>query len=174
MHGQLPPNMLPQNLDGARPVSEHQPNVAPFDPYALNGLGQAGVNPLNGIGGANGAGFGQDPLTQQQLQYQAYLAAQSRGMSPAGLYPPMSNSNYGYPSVESLRPMQSQTAPNQMNPGPALNQPGYPQQFSPVLGTTQMYQYPPQFYSPPQPVQGQQPAGGRRGRVSHSAAQFYR
>ena len=158
--GQFPPMM-----DG-RPVSADQQPSAPFDPYALNGLGPAGgVNPLNTLGAANGAGFGQDPLGQQQLQYQAYLAAQqARGsIPPAGLYPPpMGNSNFGYPPVDPLRP-----APN---PGPALSQQqGFPpQQFSPVLGSTQMYQYPPQFYSQPQPVQGQQPAGGRRGRVSLS------
>ena len=156
--GQFPPMM-----DG-RPVSADQ--QPPFDPYALNGLGPAGgVNPLNALGAANGAGFGQDPLGQQQLQYQAYLAAQqARGSIPsAGLYPPpMGNSNFGYPPVDALRP-----APN---PGPAVGQQQAfpPQQFSPVLGSTQMYQYPPQFYSQPQPVQGQQPAGGRRGRVSLS------
>ena len=166
-NGQFPP-MLAQNLDGARPADQ-QP---PFDPYALNGLSSAGgVNPLNGLGAPNGGGFGQDPmapLAQQQLQYQAYLTAQSRGVSPAGIYPPMGNSNFGYPSVDNMRPLQTQPPPSQMNP---LNQQAYaPQQFSPVLGSAQMYQYPPQFYSSPQPAQGQQAAGGRRGRVSHSMA----
>lgn len=162
--GHFPSNMLPQNLDG-RPVSEQQPNAQPFDPYALNSAnGLGSINLLNGLGAANGAGFGQDPLTQQQLQYQAYLAAQSRGVSPAGIYPPMGNPNLGYPPVDTLR----STAPSQMNPAAFA-----PQQFSPVLGTTQMYQYPPQFYSPPQPAQGQQPAGGRRGRVSHSSHMAY-
>ena len=77
------------------------------------------------------------------------------------MYPPMGNPpNLGYPPVDTLR----STGPSQVSPGAFA-----PQQFSPVLGTAQMYQYPPQFYSPPQPpVQGQQPGAGRRGRVSRS------
>jgi protein JSN1 len=174
--GQFPPGMLAPPMDG-RPVSEQQANVSQFDPYAANGAGSAAaVNPLNGLG-VNGAGFNPDtmqPLSQQQLQYQAYLAAQSRGVSPAGLYPPMGNTNYGYaggpPPMDNLRSLQNPPSlpatSTPMNPGPMMNQQGYaPQQFSPVLNNAQMYQYPPQYYSQAQPAQGQS-AGGRRGRMN--------
>lgn len=164
MGGQFPPNMLSQNMDG-RPSSE-QASAAQFDPYAN------GINHLNGLGAANGAGFGSDPmvpLSQQQLQYQAYLSGQPRGVSPAGLYPALGNAGFGYtggtPSMDNLRSLPNQ--PLSAAPGPMLNQQFAPQQFSPVLNTAQMYQYPPQFYSQAQPVQGQS-GGGRRGRGSHS------
>ncbi|KAL3443854.1 armadillo-type protein [Aspergillus insuetus] len=174
--GQFP--SMGQNLDGARPISSDQQNTTgQFEPYSVNAVGglatSGSMNNLNGIGGMNGSGFGQEPmmpLAQQQLQYQAYLAAQSRGVSPGGLYPGMGNTPYGYPAgTDNLRAMQAQPAPlsgapNQLNPGPMLNQSPYvPQQFSPVMGASQMYQYPPQFYTQTPPVQGQ-PAGGRRGR----------
>ncbi|CEL04414.1 Putative RNA binding protein Jsn1 [Aspergillus calidoustus] len=174
--GQFSP--MGQNLDGARPISsDHQNTTGQFEPYSVNAVGglatSSSMNNLNGIGGMNGSGFGQEPmmpLAQQQLQYQAYLAAQSRGVSPGGLYTGMGNTPYGYPTgTDNLRAMQAQPAPlsgapNQLNPGPMLNQSPYaPQQFSPVMGASQMYQYPPQFYAQTPPVQGQ-PAGGRRGR----------
>ncbi|KAJ5320985.1 hypothetical protein N7476_003987 [Penicillium atrosanguineum] len=165
--GQFAPNMLGQS--DVRPMSADQNNV-PLDPYSngINGYG----NPLNGLGGLNG-GF-QDPglaLTPQQLQYQNYLAAQARGVSPGGMYGGMPGANFGYPggSVDNLRSMQNQQAsslsgPGQMSPNPMLGQSNYPpQQFSPVVNPAQMYQYSPQFYPQGQPVQGQ---GGRRGRVS--------
>ncbi|KAE8146317.1 armadillo-type protein [Aspergillus avenaceus] len=174
-NGQFVPAMLPQNLDSARTMtSEQQP---PFDPYGINGVngigGAGNMNPLNGVAGMNGSGFGQDPLLPlQQAQYQAYLAAQSRGVSPGGIYPGLGNTNFGYPggapSVDNLRTMQAQAAPlsgtAQMSPPSSmLSQPGYgPQQFSPVMSTAQMYQYPPQ-YNFQQLGQGQS-AGGRRGR----------
>ncbi|KAL4934989.1 hypothetical protein BDV06DRAFT_229238, partial [Aspergillus oleicola] len=161
-----------QNLDANRPMSSEQPGQ--YEPYSVNGvngLGSAGaMNALNGMGGVNGSGFGQDPmLAQQQMQYQAYLAAQSRGVSPGGLYPALGNANYGYTAgSDNLRAMPGQPGPPGQMPGPMLNQSPYaPQQFSPVMGTAQMYQYPPQFYSQTPPVQGQ-PSGGRRGRVSYS------
>ena len=180
------PTMLGPGLDATRPVaSEQQPNPAPFDPYSINGMNSigsaGGLNPLNGVGGVgvNGTGFGQEPLaplTQQQLQYQAYLAAQSRGLSPSGLYPSLGNSSFGYPagapSADSLRALQTPGVPlaggpGQMNSNPMMNQPTFaPQQFSPVTNSAQMYQYPTQFYSQAQPAQTQS-AGGRRGRVSH-------
>ncbi|KAL2819906.1 hypothetical protein BDW59DRAFT_118958 [Aspergillus cavernicola] len=173
--GQYP--TMGQNLDGARPMSSelHQ-NVGQFEPYPVNGasgLGSAGpMNALNGMGGVNAPGFGQEPLmplAQQQIQYQAYLAAQSRGVSPGGLYPTLGNAGYGYPTgSDNHRAMQNQPAPmsgapNQMSSSMLNQSPYAPQQFSPVMGTAQMYQYPPQFYSQTPPVQGQ-PAGGRRGR----------
>ena len=155
--------------------SDQQANTSPFDPYSPNGIGsEAAMNSLNGLGGVNGTGFSPDPmlpLSQQQLQYQAYLAAQARGVSPAGLYPPVGNAGFGYPGgsapMDNLRTLQGQpplsATSSQMGPGSMLNQSAFsPQQFSPVLKTPQMYQYPPQYYS-----QGQS-AGGRRGRMSHS------
>ncbi|KAI9367159.1 hypothetical protein BJX61DRAFT_344282 [Aspergillus egyptiacus] len=175
-----------QNLDGTRPMSSEQlQNAGQFEPYTVNGVSALGptgaMNSLNGMGSVNGSGFGQDPLmplTQQQIQYQAYLAAQTRGVSPGGLYPGMGNPGYGYAAgPDNHRAMQSQPAslpggPTQINPTSMLNQSPYaPQQFSPVIGTTQMYQYPPQFYSQPPSVQGQ-PAGGRRGRVSHLSRDY--
>ena len=169
------PYFGPNMMDSAGP--DAQAAGSPFDPYTANGIGsEATINSLNGLGGVNGAGFNPDPmlpLSQQQLQYQNYLAAQSRGVSPAGLYPAVGNTGFGYPagsaSMDNLRTLQGQpplsTPSTQMGPGPGpmLNQSGFsPQQFSPVLNAGQMYQYPPQYYS-----QGQS-AGGRRGRVSHS------
>ncbi|PYH84875.1 hypothetical protein BO82DRAFT_212035 [Aspergillus uvarum CBS 121591] len=179
------PTMLNQSMDVTRPMpSEQQPSVGAYDLYSMNGmnnLGSAGgINPLSGIGGVNAPGFGQDPmmpLAQQQLQYQAYLAAQSRGLSPSGLYPSLGNSNFGFaggaPSADNLRSLQTQAASltgpptQQINPGSMLNQAAFaPQQFSPVMSTAQMYQYPSQFYAQAQPAQAQS-AGGRRGRPSH-------
>lgn len=175
-YGQFAPNMLGQSPDGSRPISADQ-NVPPLDAYAGNGMNGFG-HPLNGLGGMNGAGFGQDPglpLSQQHLQYQNYLAAQARGVSPAGGMYGMPGANYGYPagspSVDNLRSLQTQQSPlsagpSQMSPNAMLGQSNYPpQQFSPVVNPAQMYQYPPQYYAQAQPVQGQS-GGGRRGRVS--------
>lgn len=170
-NGQFAPSLLAQNMDNSRSVPEQQPGAAPFDPYsisAVNGMSPTGaLSSLNGLAAMNGAGFVQDPLlplTQQQLQYQAYLAAQSRGVSPAGLYPTLGNPSFGYPagtpSLDSLR----QSAPMPGTPTQLLNQQAFaPQQFSPVMGTPQIYQYPPQFYSQTPQAPGQS-AGGRRGR----------
>ena len=172
--GQFGPNVLGQ--DSPRPISADQSNAPPLDPYAGTGINGFG-NPLNGLGGVNNAGFGQElPLSQQQVHYQSYLAAQARGVSPGGMYPGMPGANFGYPgaspSVENLRSMAPQqpsplsTGAGQMSPNPMLGQSNYgPQQFSPVVPPGQMYQYPPQFYAQTQPVQGQS-GGGRRGRVS--------
>lgn len=183
--GQFAPNMLGQSPDGSRPISADQNNVPPLDAYAGNGMNGFG-HPLNGLAGINGAGFGQDPglpLSQQQVQYQNYLAAQARGVTPAGgMYPGMPGANFGYPagspSVENLRSLQTQQAsplsagPGQMSPNPMLGQSNYaPQQFSPVVNPAQMYQYPPQYYAQAQPVQGQS-GGGRRGRVSPLSRPF--
>ncbi|KAJ5101543.1 hypothetical protein NUU61_003765 [Penicillium alfredii] len=173
--GQFGPGMLGQTADSPHPISTDQANIPPLDPYSSGGINGLG-NPLSGLGGVHGGGYGQDtvPLTQQQLQYQAYLAAQARGVSPGGIYPGMPGASFGYPggssSVENLRGLQTQQAsplsagPGQMSSNPLLGQSSYaPQQFSPVVNPGQMYQYPPQFYAQAQPVQGQ-PSGGRRGR----------
>lgn len=184
--GQFASNMVTQNFDGSRPMSADQNAVPPFDQYTVSsvsgmpGIGSTGgLGALNSLAGVNAAGFGQDtmmPLNQQQMQYQAYLSAQSRGVSPAGLYPTMAGTSFGYPtaapSIDNFRGLQTHSsalsgAPTQMSPSPMLNQPAFaPPQFSPVLNSAQMYQYPPQFYPQAQTVQGQS-AGGRRGRVGH-------
>lgn len=170
--GQFGPNMVGQSSDNSRPISADQGNAPPLDPYTSNGINGFG-NPINGLGGVNNVGFGQDMhLNQaQHLQYQSYIASHGRGVSPGGVYPGMPGANFGYPvgspSVENLRSMPGQQAsPLNAGPNPMLGQSNYPtQQFSPVMPPAQMYQYPPQFYPQPQPVQGQS-GGGRRGRVS--------
>ena len=165
-NGQFAPNILGQPGD-SRPISADQ-NNSPLDPYASTGL-NGFANPLNSLGGAGAAGF-QDQLPQ--LQYQNYLAAQARGVSPGGIYPGMPGANFGYPggppAVDNLRSMPNQqAAPLSAGPNPMLGQANYaPQQFSPVMAPSQLYQYPPQFYPQAQPVQGQN-GGGRRGRVSN-------
>ncbi|KAI2790349.1 Pumilio domain-containing protein [Penicillium oxalicum] len=164
------PNIIGQAPD-SRPMTADQSNI-PLDAYGANGLnGFAG--PLNGLGGMNG--FDPNvPLTQQQLQYQAYLAAQGRGVSPAAMYPNVPSSNFGYPtaspSVENLRSLQNQqlpplsVVPSAMNSTSMMSQSSYsPQQYSPVVNPGQMYQYPPQYYAQSQPVPGQS-NGSRRGR----------
>lgn len=164
-NGQFAPNAFGQSPD-SRPMSSDQANPVALDPYSSNGLG----NHLNGLSGAGT--YSQEPLSQQQLQYQAYLAAQARGVSPG--YPGIPGANYGYPAgspaMDTLRSLQPQQAsqlpsgPGQMSPNPMLSQSNY-QQFSPVVNHAQMYQYTPQYYPQAQPVQGQS-GGGRRGRVS--------
>ncbi|KAJ5653632.1 hypothetical protein N7490_000635 [Penicillium lividum] len=165
--GQYP---LGQNPD-SRPISADHHNAPPLDPYTSNGI-NGFSNPLNGLGGV---GF-QDPVAQlPQLQYQNYLAAQARGVSPGGMYAGMPGAigggNFVYPggspSMENLRSMQNQQgSPLSAGTNPMIGQQNYPsQQFSPVMPPAQVYQYPPQFYSQAQSVQGQS-SGGRRGRVS--------
>ncbi|KAJ6141632.1 hypothetical protein N7470_010022 [Penicillium chermesinum] len=165
---QFAPNVLGQNPDGSRPISADQNNLS-LDGYSNNGMNGFG-NPLTGLGNMNNGVF-QDPvapLTPQQLQYQTYIAAQGRGVSPGGMYSGMPGASFGYPtgsaSFENLRSMSAQQAPQLSGPNPLLGQSNYPpQQFSPVMPSAQMYPYPPQYYGQAQSVQGQ-PGGGRRGR----------
>lgn len=170
--GQFGPNMLGQTPDNSRPISTDQGNASSLDPYTSNGINGFG-NPVNGLGGVNNAGFGQDVhLGQpQQLQYHPYLPSQGRGVSPGDMYTGMPGANFGYPagssSMENLRSMPGQQAsPLTPGPNPMLGQSNYHQQpFSPGVPPNQMYQYPQQYYPQPQPVQGQS-GGGRRGRVN--------
>lgn len=171
---------FPASLDASRSgPSDPQAAASPFDPYGVNGM-----NRLGAVSGLNSAGaFGQDPalLAQQQLQYQAYLVAtQSRGASPAGIYPTPSSlagTGFGYTAaptgtpaaVDNLRTLQTSTSglPQLNTTGPILNQPSFAAQpFSPVIGAPQMYPYSPQFYSQAPP--SGQPVGTRRGRMGHS------
>lgn len=160
---QLPPGQAfdaPLNMartGSAEPIA--------YDPYALNAAGLAGINPLAA------PGFPQDqlpPLTQQQLQYQAFLAAQSRGGVPAPFYPAVPN--MAAPNAfSSFAPAPAQVQPHASPlPGPAapiapssmLQQPAYaPQQFPSAMNAGQMYNYPQGYY----PQQGM-PPNGRRGR----------
>ncbi|KAJ6086093.1 hypothetical protein N7486_010374 [Penicillium sp. IBT 16267x] len=164
--GQFGSNLLGQNPD-SRPFPTDHNNAPQLDPYASNGI-NGFANPLNGLGGP---GL-QDPMAQlPQQQYQNYLAAQARGVSPGGMYPGMPGTNFGYPggspSVENLRSMQNQQAsPLSAGANPMIGLSNFPsQQFSPVMPPAQVYQYSPQYYPQAQSVQGQS-SGGRRGRVS--------
>lgn len=142
-NGQFAPN-----FPDSRPISSDQSNL-PLDPYS-NGLG----NHMNGA-----PTFGQEPMNQ--LQYQAILAAQARGV-PQG-YAAGMPANYGYPGGLPADSLRQQTAPISAVPSQMLSQ-NFPQFSSPVVDPHQMYQYPQQYYQQAQPVQGQ--GGGRRGRVS--------
>jgi protein JSN1 len=160
------------SADGASLMGRPSDQVFDYGANGLAGIGVGnGIHSLNGLGGANSAGFGQEgalPLTQQQLQYQAYI--QSRGMPQGGMYPGAMGGNAyggyaGSPALDNYRGMQG-PGPSQMSPSPMLSQPAFaPPQFSPVLNPAQMYQYPPQYYPQAQAIPN--PAGsGRRGRVS--------
>lgn len=176
--GQMNPGLLGQNIENApRSVSSDQVSAAGFEPYPANGPNglpsmAGGLNNINGFPQMNTPGFGADgmlPLTQQQLQYQAYL--QSRNVAPNMMYPAVTGTPLGgyaaSPSLDNFRGMPAPGASAQMNPTPMMNQANFGgPQFSPVLNPAQMYQYPPQFYQQPQPVQNQA-SGGRRGRVSY-------
>ena len=137
-----------------------------YDPYALNAAGLAGLNPLGA------PGFPQEqlaPLTHQQLQYQAYLAAQSRGGVPTPYYPSMGHNAFaGFappPQVQPhASPLPGPAAPIAPNPMMQMQQPAYaPQQFAPAMNAQMYNSYPQQFY--PQQPQGM-PPNGRRGHVS--------
>lgn len=167
-----------------RSISSEQA-IPQYDPYALGGMNSIGTMPA--INPISNPGFNQEampPLNQQQLQYQAFLAAQSRGISPAGYYPTIpGGAMNGFPapaapSLDNYRTMQAHSsqlagppAP-QMATSPMLQQPPYAApQFSPVMSTNQLYNYPQQFYPPSQ--NQAPPSSGRRGRVSsHSAHKF--
>ncbi|PGH26840.1 hypothetical protein AJ80_01420 [Polytolypa hystricis UAMH7299] len=157
----------------ARSVSsEHS---LPYDMYGLGGMN--GVNSLVNLPGMNNPGYAQEPLvsmTPQQLQYQAFLASQSRGMSPGGFYPAMSGNGlpgYAPPSaaLDNFRGMQPHSSPigppAQLNGSPMLHQPAYAPQFSPVMSAGQVYPYPQPFYQQP-PAAHIPTSAGRRGRVS--------
>ncbi|KAK2745509.1 hypothetical protein FQN55_006205 [Onygenales sp. PD_40] len=182
--GQFAPGLQPQqSFDSpttmARSISSEQ-SLPPYDLYGMPSIN--GVNGLMNLSTLNTAGFPpQEPVLpmNQQLQYQQFLAAQTRGMSPASFYPQMAAGNTfnGYASaptsLDSFRTMQPHTSPlpgppAQMSGSPMMHQPGFapPPQFNPaVMGNGQMYAYPQQFYQQPHASQVPQ-QGGRRGRVS--------
>ncbi|WEW57786.1 hypothetical protein PRK78_003253 [Emydomyces testavorans] len=182
-NGQFPANIPPQSFNSPATLtqsisSEH--SLPSFDPYSLGG-----VNALGGLGNfnpMNNAGFGTESVNplNQQLQYQAFLAAQSRGMSPAGgFYSTMPANGFGsYPanamSMDSFRTLQNHSSPipgppAQLNPNPLIQQPAFAtgSQFSPIatpiMGAGQLYSYPQPFYQQNQASQNSAP-GGRRGR----------
>lgn len=185
-NGQFPANMPPQSFNSpammARSISSEH-GLPPYDPYSLNG-----VNPLGGIGAfntMNNVGFGPDPVNpiNQQLQYQAFLASQTRGMSPnGGFYPAMPTNGFnGYPAgataMDAFRTMQTHSSPitgppAQLSTNPIIQQPAFatPPQFSPiatpVVGVNQLYNgYQQPYYHQGQASHAPAP-GARRGRVS--------
>ncbi|KKZ62012.1 hypothetical protein EMCG_03473 [[Emmonsia] crescens] len=180
--GQFAPGLQPQqSFDSpttmARSISSEQ-SLPPYDIYGMGGMN--GVNGLMNLPSmSNPPGFPQESVLpmNQQLQYQAFLATQTRGMSPGGFYAPqMAGTVFnGFPSgptaLDSFRTMQPHSSPlpgppPQISASPMLHQPSFaPPQFNPVVNNAQMYpSYPQQFY---QPHTAQvPPPGGRRGRVS--------
>ncbi|KMP00653.1 RNA binding protein [Coccidioides immitis RMSCC 2394] len=181
--GQFPPNIPPQSFNSpsnmARSVSSDH-NLLPFDPYSLGGINTQ--VPLGNFNAMNAPGFSADPVNSlnPQVQYQNFLAAQSRGMSPQGaFYSGMPTNGFGgyptnAPSIDAFRTMQTHSSPipgppAQLSTNPMMQQPAFaaPSQFSPittpVMGAGQLYGYPQPFYQQPQPSQGSAP-GGRRGR----------
>jgi protein JSN1 len=160
----------------ARSISSDHNNLTPYDLYGISG-----VNGLGGLNAIANPGFGQEPamsINQPQLQYQAFLAAQSRGISPGGFYPAMTSNGFnGFSSasasIDNFRAIQSHSVPltgppAQLNASPMLSQPAFAHpQFGSILNGSQMYQYPQQFYhQQPQAAQSLS-STGRRGRVSH-------
>ncbi|PGH13229.1 hypothetical protein AJ79_03787 [Helicocarpus griseus UAMH5409] len=186
--GQFAPGIQPQQaFDSptamARSISSEQ-SLPPYDIYGMGGMN--GVNGLMNLPSiSTNPAFPQEsalPLSQQQLQYQAFLAAQSRGMSPGGFYPPQMpaagfNSFPSAPtSLDSFRAMQPHsspipTPPAQMSGSPMLHQPNFaPPQYNPAVNAAQVYpSYTQQFYQLPHAAQVP-PPGGRRGRVSNFCA----
>ncbi|KAL8999095.1 MAG: hypothetical protein Q9169_001983 [Polycauliona sp. 2 TL-2023] len=140
----------------------------------------AGMDP-NGLSAYEqyAPGLGPNPQLQQ-----AFLAAQTRGMSQADYYPGLAASgvgSYNSPAMDpnTLRAMQGQQYPRPlpMSSSPMLQQPpfGAPQTYNPLMGANGIaggYQYPMQYIPQQQQQQQQQQPmmhqqnGGRRGRVS--------
>ncbi|EZG07050.1 hypothetical protein H106_03463 [Trichophyton rubrum CBS 735.88] len=165
-----PPNM-------ARSISSEQA-MPQYDPYSFGSM-----NSLAGLPMTNPA-ISQEmpPLNPQQYQYQAFLAAQSRGMPTAGFFPPgppgngMGMGMNGFPAttgstLDNFRSVQPAMAgpggaPLPMSGNSILQPTAFGnQQFSPVMGAGQLYNYPQQFYQPTPGAQGAPPSG-RRGRFS--------
>jgi protein JSN1 len=168
---QFPPQFAPTPAhDSPLNMSRTASSEHGLPPYNAYGLPPG----LPGFGPLNPPGFGQDPMgqmNQQQLQYQAFLASQTRTLPPAGFYHPGVPQN-GFPSldpsaasVDAFRAMQAQSGgpQAQMNASPMVQPSPFPQ-FNPAMNVGQLYGYPQQFYAPQQP-QGPAPSG-RRGRVS--------
>jgi protein JSN1 len=188
-NNQFIPNPISQNSENSasatRSASSEQNTASSSTDHGannINGLGSVnatgGMSSLNTLSGVSSSGYSQDPIlpmSQQQIQYQAYL--QSRNVSPAGIYPNIAGTNFGgyaaSPPIDTFRGLQTHTPilsgpSSQINPNPILSQPTFaPPQYSPVLNTTQMYPYPPAYYPQAQAIPNQS-TGGRHGRVSLS------
>ncbi|EEP75892.1 conserved hypothetical protein [Uncinocarpus reesii 1704] len=182
-NGQFSANMPPQSYNSpaamTRSLSQEQ-GLLPYDPYLLGGINaQGGLGQFNTM---NNGGFGPDPVNplNPQFQYQAFLAAQSRGMSPqGGFYPTMpTNAFNGYATnaatMDTFRNMQNHSSPipgppAQLATNPMIQPPAFAAapQFSPiatpVMGAGQLYGYPQPFYQQGQASHGSVP-GGRRAR----------
>ena len=162
-------NVPSQQFNVPSPLARTNSADGSFDQYNLNGANTT-MYPQNNI----------SPLNQQQLQYQAFLQAQSRGIQPANFYGPPGFNNY--PNAGgALNNFQNNNvsmagSPAHMNTTSMMPQPQFtPQPFAntPNVGSNMggnMYQYSSQpFYQQQQqqiPQQGQR-GGGSRGRVSH-------
>lgn len=183
--GQFVPSIHSQNSSDhspslPRPVSSDQNAPSSFEQHTHNSVnGFGGINATGGAGGLGNLGniggpsFKPDSILSvgpQQMQYQAFL--QPRGVSPGGGYPGIAGNGFGgytvSPAMDSFRGLQTHTSPlpgpSSQISNPVLNQPTFAApQFSPVLNTTQIYQYPPQFYPQAQTIPNQA-SGGRHGR----------
>ncbi|OJD27766.1 hypothetical protein ACJ73_00836 [Blastomyces percursus] len=181
--GQFAPGLQPQQaFDSpttvARSISSEQ-SLPPYDIYGMGGMnGGNGLVNLSSM--SNNPPFPQEsvlPINQQQLQYHAFLASQTRGMSPSGFYvAQMAGASFnGFPSapasLDNFRTMQSHSSPlpgppPQISASPMFHQPPFaPPPFNQAVNNAQIYPpYPQQFYQ----SQAAQvpPPGGRRGRVS--------
>jgi protein JSN1 len=168
---------------------QYEQNFAQAMPRSIDPSGIAGLDQFGGINGLNSPMFGGNgqspisPISPQQLQYQALLAAQQR-TSSGTFYGGMGGMN-GYqpsPSVDSFRQAQaSPMLPNsQMSPSPMLGGQFAPPGFNPLMGMQSMqgmggmmggYGYPPmgnmQYVGQPQHPQG------RRSRVGHPSNPQY-
>ncbi|EER38432.1 RNA binding protein Jsn1 [Histoplasma capsulatum H143] len=176
--GQFAPVLQPQSFDSptamARSISSEQ-SLPPYDVYGMTAMN--GVNGLMNLSSmSNNPGFPQEPILPiNQLQYQTFLASQTRGMSPGGFYAPqMAGATFnGFPSaptaLDSFRALQPHSSPlsgppPQISSSPMLHQPPFaPPQFTAAVNNTHMYpSYPQQSYQS-HAIQVP-PPGGRRGR----------
>ncbi|EGC47581.1 pumilio domain-containing protein c [Histoplasma capsulatum var. duboisii H88] len=176
--GQFAPVLQPQSFDSptamARSISSEQ-SLPPYDVYGMTAMN--GVNGLMNLSSmSNNPGYPQEPILPiNQLQYQTFLASQTRGMSPGGFYvPQMAGATFnGFPSaptaLDSFRALQPHSSPlsgppPQISSSPMLHQPPFaPPQFTAAVNNTHMYpSYPQQSYQS-HAIQVP-PPGGRRGR----------
>ncbi|EDN03130.1 conserved hypothetical protein [Histoplasma mississippiense (nom. inval.)] len=176
--GQFAPVLQPQSFDSptamARSISSEQ-SLPPYDVYGMTAMN--GVNGLMNLSSmSNNPGFPQEPILPiNHLQYQTFLASQTRGMSPGGFYAPqMAGATFNsFPSaptaLDSFRALQPHSSPlsgppPQISSSPMLHQPPFaPPQFTAAVNNTHMYSsYPQQSYQS-HAIQVP-PPGGRRGR----------
>ncbi|KAI9713652.1 MAG: hypothetical protein M1812_006624 [Candelaria pacifica] len=176
--GQYFPNAAPQSFDANAGMARS----GSLDPNGLSAFEQFGLNGVNSPMFTPNPQASLAPMSQQQMQYQAILAASARGaMSPGSFYPGMAAIGLGgyatpSPSIDNFRNVQAHNSPighpPAMSHSPMMQQSGFaPPAFNPLMAGQMMggYQYPLQFMPQQQQQQQQQPqqqSNGRRGRVS--------